>query len=274
MSGKTLLGDLLIKNKLVDQETINDALRIQISGNRRLGNILVRMEALTEDQLVEALADQLETEIVDISQECTKQASTKLPRYLCRKFDAIPLKLKNNNILEVGMTDPSDQQVIKDLEQYTGHVIEPRLARQSDIAAGIKKHIPYSIKDFFSPESNIRFTRYGVALALLLVVVLGGMTYRYIYNNTYGTVSKNENATIYKNLDLMLAFDKSGRINFLGRGSFAKGYYSVAFDNPDVLRSFIDSRKEDLSDKQQKWLDWAIAKGTKQAYNPSVASSK
>ena len=40
MASKILLGELLIQQNLVKQDTINDALRVQVSGNRRLGSIL------------------------------------------------------------------------------------------------------------------------------------------------------------------------------------------------------------------------------------------
>jgi len=274
MAAKLLLGELLIQQNLVNQETINDALRVQIGGNRRLGSILVRMGALSEDRLAEILAAQLGVEITDIQKNFSPNVRNKLPRYLCRKYDAIPLRLKNNNILEMAMSDPSDQQAISDLEQYTGNVVEARLARHSDIAAGTARLIPYSLHDFFSPQASTRITRIAVGLCLVLVVVTGGFSYRYIENARYGTVSTTPESTIYKNHDLMLAFEQKGGINLLGRGAYAQGYYSVSFPDTDALQAFIHKKKQDFSEKQQEWLTWAMGKAGEGNSSQSIAAKK
>lgn len=259
-NARPLLGEILVKKGIVNQATIDEAIKVQIGSNRRLGKILVRMKALTEDELVDALAAQLG--IIPLNKttlptNISAEVKNKLPRYLCQKYDVIPLRLKNNNILEVAMSDPSDNQAISDLEQYTGNVIKCLLAKQSDIADRTKL-IPYSLKnDFFSPQGN-RFTRIAVAVCLILVAVVGGFSYHYYYNSKYGTVSTTANSTIYKNHDLMLDFDAKGTINILGRGAFAKGIYSASFKDTNVLNAFLASRKADLSEKQQEWLAWVI----------------
>lgn len=274
MAAKMLLGELLTQQGLVEETIIHEALRVQVGGNRRLGNILVRMGALSEDQLVETLAAQLGIDITDIKLAHSPEVRKKIPRYLCRKYDVIPLTLKGNNILEVGMADPSDQQAIQDLEQYTGHVLEPRLARQSDIISGIKALVPFSLQDLFSPQASTRLTRVTVAVCFALIILVGGFTYRYITQATYGTVSRTAESTIYKNHDLMLGIDHNGKITLLGHGVFAKGYYSVSFKDMDVLRTFVASRQNDLSDQQRKWLEWAISKAQLQRPGKSVAAAE
>lgn len=274
MASKILLGELLLQQNLVKQDTINDALRVQVSSNRRLGSILVRMGALSEDQLAEILATQLSIEITDIRKNFSTDVQKKLPRYLCRKYDAIPLKLKNNNILEVAMSDPSDTQAINDLEQYTGNVIEARLARHSDIATGTTQLIPYSLNDFFSPQASTRFTRIAVALCMILIVAVGGFTYQYIHNAKYGIISTMQDSTIYKNHDLMLGLDKQGNITFLGRGAYAQGFYSASFKDPAALNAFLSKKKLDFSEKQQEWLTWVINKNGIGGSPQSVASNQ
>jgi hypothetical protein len=271
MAAKILLGELLIQQNLVSQDIINEALRLQITGYRRLGGILVRMNALNEDQLVEALAKQLEIEPTDPRNIVSDDVRRRLPRHLCRKYDAIPIRLKSNNILEVAMADPSDHQAINDLEQYTGHVIEPRLARHSDITSAISQRIPYSLSDILSPQAT---TRLAIALCLILVGVVGTFSYRYIQNARFGTVSTTSGSTLYKNHDLMVGFDNSGTINFLGRGAFAQGFYSVSFKDIDALNAFIAKKKADFSGKQQEWLEWVIEKANSKSISQSALSKK
>ena len=268
------LGELLVQQKLVSQEVIDQALRTQVCGNRRLGHILVRMQVITADQLAEALAGQLNISLCDIGERFSPEARRTVPRYLCRQYSALPLALKSNNILEVAMANPADQEAITDIEQYTGRVVEPFLARYSDIDREISNRIPLRFQDVFSPRSSTKVTRIGIAVCLILTALFGGTTYNYIHSATYGTVSVTADATIYKNHDLMLGIDKHGTLNLLGRGAFASSYYSASFNDPRVLRSFIESRRQDLSDKQRSWLDWAITKAQESAPVQSLVSTR
>lgn len=272
MSNKQMLGELLVQQKFVSQETIDQALRTQVSGNRRLGSILIRMKVITDDQLAEALASQLDIALCDIDEQFSPAVRKIMPRYLCRQYSVLPLALKNNNILAVAMANPADKEAVNDIEDYTGRVVQPLLARYSDIDREISRRIPLSLQDVFSPRRSNNFTRLAVALCLVLIVLVGGATYNYIHYATYGTVSVTAEATIYKNHDLMLGVDKQGTFNLLGRAAFAESYYSVSFTDPVVLRSFLEARKKDLSDKQKSWLDWAITKAQQDASPHAVAA--
>jgi hypothetical protein len=257
MAVKKRLGELLVQQGLVSNDTVNDALRVQVGGNRRLGHILVRMRALTEDQLADILSQQMGIPLTDVGATFSSEVKQVLPRYLCRKYDVIPLSLQKNNIMLTAMADPSDHEAIADIEYYTGMVVEPCLAKQSDISQAITK-IPYSLKDTFTPQTSTRLTRTISLLALALVVAFGVMTYNYIQTARYGTTAHLTNSTIYKHLNLNLDCDKSGKITLSGRSAFANGYYSVTFNNLDTLSSFIDSRKDHFSAQQNKWLEWVL----------------
>ncbi len=274
MAGKLRLGELLTEQGLVPQDAINDALRVQTGGNRRLGCILVRMGVLSEDQLAETLAQQLEVEITCIDEHFSSEVKKTLPRYLCNKYSAIPLSFEKNNILKLAMADPSDQAAIEDIENYTNKVVEPFLARHSEINQEVKNRIPYSLKDILSPQTGTLLTRTIAVASLALVVVLGTVTYNYIQTALYGTVSHVNNSVIYKHHDLMLGFDPSGKISFLGRSAFSDGYYSVSSNSPDTLRAFIASRQEDFSSEQNKWLGWVLSNaGVGNRVNKSIAKA-
>ncbi len=258
MSSKQLLGDLLIKQNLVSHEVIDSALKIQVGGNRRLGHILVRMKAITADQLAETLAKQLGIPITNISESFSKEVNKTLPRYLCRQFGVMPLKFKENNVLEVAMANPSDNDAITSLEQYTGKVIKPTLGRHSDIDKEIGRRIPLTVKDFFTPQANIWATRTIAVTALALVVALSVFTNNYIKKANYGTITHTETHVLFNNHDLIMGVDKEGKISLLGHGAFSKGYYSVSFENSDFMASFVHSKSEDFSEKQRTWIEWAL----------------
>ena len=258
MSNKQLLGELLISEGLVSQDTIQIALRVQVSGNRRLGHILVKMKAITADQLAEVLAKQLGTPIIQINEKFSSAVKNILPRYLCQQYGVLPLSLQANNILEVAMANPADNEAISDIESYTDKVVQPYLARNADINREIKRKIPLTSKDFLAPIASTWVTRSVATVALILVFSLGFFTFDYVKKARYGVISETATHTLYKNHDLILGVENNGKLTLLGRGAFSKGYYSVSFDNPNVLNAFIQSKEKDFSEEQRTWLSWAM----------------
>ncbi|BHH86260.1 GspE/PulE/PilB domain-containing protein [Desulforhopalus sp. 52FAK] len=259
MTNKPRLGEILVQEGLVKQSDIDQALRTQVGGNRRLGHILVRMKLISADQLAETISSQLELEICDLSNSFSSEVSGVVPRYLCRRYTVLPLALKENNILEMAMADPCDDEAINNLEHYTGMVIQPLLARQSDIERAIPTRVPLGMKDFFSPQFNMTLTRVGVAACLAMLLFLGGFTYRYVHETTYGTEEIADGSKVYKNHDLILEVNTKGALKFSGRSAFAKGYYSVTFNSKQELNKFLERRQADFSEKQADWLGWAVS---------------
>lgn len=270
MATKMRLGELLVQENLVSLDTLEQALRVQVGKDRRLGNILVRMKAITSNQLTMILSEQLNLPIVDITRHIPHEVKNVLPRYLCRQYCVLPLGIKANNVLEVAMSDPLDSFVITELENYTGMVVEPCLALESEISKEIPRCIPLGLRDVFSSRMIGVLSRVAIIISLLSIILLGSFTFRYIQKETYGSISVTAESTMYKNHDLMIGFDNKGRITLIGKGAYAKGIYSVSFNDPEVLKSFLVNRKNDFSDKQAAWLDWV----TNQARVNSVSRTE
>ena len=154
MAGKERLGEILVQKGLVPQEIINEALRIKAGGDRRLGHILLGMKAISDDQLKDTLSDQSGESVCEIQAKFSPEVKKTLPRYLCRKLGVLPLAFKNNNVLELAMADPTDDDAIRDVEHFTGKVVKTCLSRYSDIEREIPKRIPLSLQDIFSPPSK------------------------------------------------------------------------------------------------------------------------
>jgi hypothetical protein len=259
MTGKKRLGELLVDSKLISEEDLNKALRLQIAGSRRLGYILIHMGFIKEDQLQAILSDQLDVPIVNVASEFDPSVKRLLPKYLCRKYSVIPLKTGENNTLTLAMVDPSDQEAVSDIEKYTGKVIQPVLASTSEISSNIRSRIPWSLRDIFNSQTSMSITAAIAALALILILVTATQLYRYYQHEKYGKVTSSPQSTTYENYELILGFDKDNKVSLLGRGAYSSGYYSVTFDNTQTLEQFIKSKQGDLSAKQLEWLSWAMA---------------
>jgi hypothetical protein len=251
------LGQVLIEKGLATEEQIKEALRIQVGGNRRLGYILILMGVLTNDQLLNVLSEHIHIPIIDIDQEFRSEAKSIMPRYLCSRYSVIPFALENHNVVKLAMLDPSDDEAIRDIEQYLGKAVKPFLAHQEKIKIGIMKHIPYGIKDFINSPLSPKLVRFVGFILILGIVFTGYYSYKSYKIEKYGEITISANVTTYKNHDLMLGVeDKS--ISLMGHGAYAEGFYKVAFTNTQDLKAFLEKKRKSFSDKQYEWLTWAI----------------
>jgi len=254
------LGDLLVEKGLVKPEQIDEALRIQVGGNRRLGYILIRMGIITDNQLLEVLSDQLDVPIITIDDEFSADVKSTLPRYLCQKYTVAPVAKEPNNILTLAMMDASDEAAIADIENFTKMVVKPLLAREKDISAAIKKYIPFSAKDILNPYVYSRATKITTGICLVLLLIIGAVSYNYVQNEKYGTISVVGDSQTYKNHDLMVGVESNGKISLLGHGAYSNGFYSVTFNSESTLQNFVEQKRKNFSDKQYDWLMWVVEK--------------
>lgn len=252
------LGEILVANGLVTQDKIEEGLRVQVGGNRRLGYILLKMGVISDDQLLDVLSQQMSVPIITIENEFSKDVSAVLPKYLCRKYTVLPVSKGGNNILNIAMMDPSDDAAISDVESYTGMVVKPMLAREKDISAAIARYIPFSLKDIINPQVYGRVAKIATSVAILLLLVIGWASYQYIDKELHGTVKEINGTVTYANHDLMLGVEGMDKISLLGHGAYTKGFYSVNFTSVEALKTFIEDKRKNFSDKQAEWLFWVI----------------
>jgi hypothetical protein len=270
---KPLLGEILLERGLITKEQLEQALRVQVGGMRRLGSILVGMKILGVEKLTDALAEQLGLPVVKVDEEFRPEAREVLPRYLCRKYSVLPLSRESNNVLRLAMADPLDGVAVSDVEHYTGYVVQPVLARLSDIDRGIPAHVAFSSQDLFNPQVYRSVARYAVAGLLVLLVITGVMAYRELRIQRYGTVSRVNDSVIYKNHDLMIDLAADGSVYFSGRGAYANGYYGVRFDNPTLLSSFVKGAARQFSAEQLEWMNWVLREKLKTSGQPVIAKN-
>ena len=136
--------------------------------------------------------------------------------------------------------------------------VKPVLARETDITNSIVEYVPFSAKDIFNPQMYGQATKIISSIAVLLLLVVGYFMYQNIQTEKFGTVSTVDNSTIFKNHDLMVGVDQSGKVSLLGHGAYSKGYYKVSFDSIEFMDDFIKKKEKDFSEKQSDWLDWVI----------------
>ena len=141
------LGELLVEAGLLSTEKLNEALSAQKTTGKRLGQQLVDMSAITEEEMAFALAMQLKIPYVDLKNfEIPSKVIESIPEEISRKFLCVPISLKNS-ILDVAMAEPLDLNMMKDLQFITGYNIQPAISTTTQIAEVLQKH--------YHPEKSI-----------------------------------------------------------------------------------------------------------------------
>lgn len=256
---KPLLGEILLGRGLLAKENLDQVLRVQSGGQRRVGYLLVKMKFISDVQLLDAISSQLGIPIVQVESEIRGEVQKLLPRHLCRRFTVLPLALEENNVVRLAMVDPLDDVAIREVENFTGLVVRPVLANVNDIRRGIERHVPFSRQDLFKPEVYKFVAKISATAAAVLLLVVGYLTYQDVQKALKGEKVQGTESVSYRNHDLMVDVStKDGVVNLSGRGAHADGYYGVRFANADGLKIFLKSRGSQLSEAQSKWLDWVL----------------
>ncbi len=105
---KFRLGEVMISNGLIDDAQLKEALAQQKLTGRKLGRVLVDLKFVSEAEIGEVVAGQLNISFVDLSRRELDAATVrKLPESQARRFRALVLGPLNGG-LEVGLVDPAD----------------------------------------------------------------------------------------------------------------------------------------------------------------------
>jgi type IV pilus assembly protein PilB len=138
MSGK--LGELLLKENLISADQLKQALEHQKSTGGRLGNSLVKLGFLSDDEVTAVLSRQYGVPSINLGYFEVDPSVTKLiPMETAMKYQILPLSRVGSS-LTVAMVDPTNVFAMDDIKFMTGFNIEPVVASESAINDAIKKH--------------------------------------------------------------------------------------------------------------------------------------
>ena len=113
---KMRLGDLLVHEHIITNEQLMQALNSQKTSGRKLGDTLIELGYLSEQQLLGFLAQQLGVPFLDISQRrIPTEVAALLPEVHARRLRALIIEDNGDSVL-IGMSDPADLGGLDQLE--------------------------------------------------------------------------------------------------------------------------------------------------------------
>lgn len=136
--GKKRFGELLIDAGIIDGKDLELALERQRSTSEKLGEVILNMGFATEEQIVDVLAQQLDIRVFMLSEMSAVEPDVvlMLPESMARRHHAVAIA-RDGDLLTVAMSDPLDLPAIDDIRVATGHQVELRVGRKSDIDEAI-----------------------------------------------------------------------------------------------------------------------------------------
>lgn len=144
MLPKQRIGEFLLKKGIIQQEQLEEALRLQNRGQRFLGQILIGMGWSSELEIYKALAHQLRVKFVDFNTvKIDPHIVQLIPELLAVTRDILPISVDDNTLYLV-MENPRDIEVIQIVEFTTERQVKPLIAPLSQLREMIRRY--YNIK--------------------------------------------------------------------------------------------------------------------------------
>jgi type IV pilus assembly protein PilB len=134
------LGDLLLKQKLITQDQLETALKLQREEGGKIGEALVRVGAVSEADITETLSQQFGVPSIDLAHFEIDPAIIKVvPGEVARKYGVLPVN-KTGATLTIAMGDPTNVFAMDDIKFMTGYNVEPVVASEIALRKAIDKH--------------------------------------------------------------------------------------------------------------------------------------
>ncbi|MFD2231974.1 GspE/PulE family protein [Alkalimarinus sediminis] len=130
---KIRIGDLLVQNEVISEDQLMTALKEQKTSGRKLGNTLIDLGYVDEDNLLNFLSQQLGIPFVQLRHYQFDDALVKkLPENHARRFRALVLDEQQGELL-VGMADPMDIFGYDELVRILKQPIRQAVVRESEL---------------------------------------------------------------------------------------------------------------------------------------------
>ena len=134
------LGDLLVREGLISQKQLDQALGEQRASGDRLGYTLVKHGFVREIEVTKMLARQFRVPAVDLSRfEVDPKLIKLVPADVALKNTVLPLK-REGRTLTVAMVEPTDMRVLDDLKFVTRYDIFPVIAGEFTLRNAIERY--------------------------------------------------------------------------------------------------------------------------------------
>ncbi len=138
------LGELLVRSQLITDDQLAQAIEDQKNQGGRLGSCLIKLGFIQDDELASFLSKQYGVPSINLEEFDIDPAILRLiPPDVAQKYQVIPVNRAGATLI-VAMSDPSNIFAIDDIKFMTGYNIEVVVAPDAAIKAAIDQYYDQS----------------------------------------------------------------------------------------------------------------------------------
>ncbi|MEA3420468.1 MAG: type IV-A pilus assembly ATPase PilB [Acidobacteriota bacterium] len=134
------LGELLLKEKLLNSEQLESVFEFQKNNEVPTGTAVVSLGYISEEEMAQALSRQLGYPYINLDQfEVYPDVINIIPVEIAKSSLVMPIH-RIRSFLTLAMVDPTDLDVIEDIRFRSGLSIQPVIASETGISNAIRKY--------------------------------------------------------------------------------------------------------------------------------------
>ncbi len=134
------IGELLLKEQRITADQLREALACQQRDGGKIGLNLIRLGYVREDEITALLSRQYGVPSIALEQFEVDPAVIKLlPAETAQKYQVVPLA-RTGATLTIAMTDPTNVFALDDIKFMTGYHVEPVVASESAVLAALDRY--------------------------------------------------------------------------------------------------------------------------------------
>jgi type IV pilus assembly protein PilB len=134
------IGELLLKEKRITPEQLQEALNYQRQSGGKLGFNLIKLGYVKDEEITALLSKQYGVPSISLGEFEIDPAVVKLvPAETAQKYQIVPLS-RAGAMLTIAMTDPTNVFAMDDIKFMTGYNVEPVVASETAVVEAIQKY--------------------------------------------------------------------------------------------------------------------------------------
>ncbi len=134
------IGEIILQMTNVTEEQLAEALRRRETSDQPVGQILVQMGAISEKELVRCLGRHWDIPFIDLEEiELDPALLSQFPGHIMRQYNVVPVKAEGGQI-QLAMENPLDIFTIDEIQLATGKKNFPCIPGGQDIRNTLHRH--------------------------------------------------------------------------------------------------------------------------------------
>jgi type IV pilus assembly protein PilB len=134
------IGELLLKEKRITPQQLQEALNYQKANGGKLGFNLIKLGFVRDEELTALLSKQYGVPSINLAQfEIDPSVLKLIPADTAQKYQILPIN-RAGATLTIAMTDPTNVFAMDDIKFMTGYNVEPVVASEAAVLEALSKY--------------------------------------------------------------------------------------------------------------------------------------